>query len=59
MEVQILETMMGDSFVWLAGDIVTVSQDEAARMVSAGVATAVERGEPETPEGKQPKRSKR
>jgi hypothetical protein len=59
MEVQILESMVGDSFAWLAGDIVTVSPAEAAQMVTAGVAIPVERGEPETPEGKQPKRSKR
>lgn len=59
MEVQVLESMVGNDFSWLAGDIVTVSPEEGARMVSAGVASVVISPEPETPEGKLPKRSKR
>lgn len=59
MEVQILESMVGTTFAWLAGDIVTVSEAEAAHMVKSGVAIMVSPPEPETPEGKLPKRSKR
>jgi hypothetical protein len=61
MKVQILESMAGDSFSWIPGDIAEVDDAEGARLVEAGRAIPLETKKVENPEAstKAAKREKR
>ena len=61
MKVQILESMVGDSFSWIPGDIAEVDEAEGARLVQAGRAISLETRKVENPEAstKVAKREKR
>lgn len=61
MKVQILESMVGDSFSWVPGDIAEVDDAEGARLVEAGRAIPLESRKVESPEAsaKPAKREKR
>ena len=61
MKVQILESMAGDSFSYIPGDIAEVDEAEGARLVQAGRAISLETRKVENPEAstKVAKREKR
>jgi hypothetical protein len=66
MRIQLLESISGPLGTFRAGDIWDHGDEiDAARIVAAGIAIRVDgagehnASQPETPEGKQPKRSKR
>jgi hypothetical protein len=50
MRVQILESMVGDSFSYIPGDIAEVDNAEGARLVEAGRAISLETKQVENPE---------